>query len=62
MKEMKEFLTVNFGTANVADVDPQELKEKLAPKSILPRIQYRKQFGNALAGRKDIVVVKGMKH
>jgi hypothetical protein len=29
---------------------------------VVGRIQYRKQFGDALAGRKDIVVIKGMKH
>jgi hypothetical protein len=55
-------LSVNFGTTVFEDIDVNQLKDKLQPKSILPRIAYRKQLGNALSGKKDIIVHKGMVH
>lgn len=39
-----------------------ELREKLQPKSVVARISYRKKVGDSLSGRKDVVVIKGMKH
>jgi hypothetical protein len=34
----------------------------MKPKSVIGRMQYRRQVGNTLAGRKDLIVVKGMKY
>jgi solute carrier family 8 (sodium/calcium exchanger) len=59
---MKKFLKDAFNTDDIRNIDPQEVEKVLKPQSMIPRLQFRKQFANKISGRRDFVVVKGMKH
>ena len=60
LKDYKEVLKDQYGTDDVSKIDPHELKELAKPASVIPRMKYRRKVGDALSGRKDLVVVKGM--
>ena len=60
LRNMKEVLKDKFDTDDVSKIDPHLLKDLGKPASVVPRIQYRLQVGNALTGKKDLVVYKGM--
>jgi hypothetical protein len=59
---MKKFLKEAFNTDDIRNIDPAEIEKVLKPQSMIPRLQFRKQFANKISGRRDFVVVKGMKH
>lgn len=61
-KHIKKYLKDTFNTENFSEVDPHKLKEAMTPQSVISRMQYRRQVGNQLSGRKDLIVVKGMKY
>lgn len=52
---MKEFLRKEFGTDKIQLVDKEALKEKLEGGKLVDRITYRRQVGNVLAGKKDVI-------
>jgi len=53
--EMKTFLKKQFGTDKIQLVNKDILKQKLEGDSLIERIGYRKQVGDLLQGRKEIV-------
>lgn len=56
---MKEFLSREFGTTNIQDVDKEALKQRIEGDALIERISYRKQVANQLAMRKQVVIAKG---
>jgi len=52
----------HFDTENLGDVDVAQLKEAMTPSSVIGRMKYQRKIGNAITGKKDLVVVKGLKY
>lgn len=61
-KELKELAKKHFDTEDLGEVDVAQLKEAMTPSSVVGRMKYRRKIGNALTGKKDLVVVKGLKY
>lgn len=59
--QLEEYLKETFKVDDVKDINPEDVKEAIQPKSVIGRMKYRRVIGNQLSGRKPFVVVKGMK-
>ena len=59
--ELETYLKETFKVDDVKDIDPEEVKKAIEPRSVIGRMKYRRVIGNKLSGRKPFVVVKGMK-
>ena len=60
-QKMKEFCKENFDTEDITKVEPHKLHKAMKPQSVIGSIKYRRQIGDAITGRKDIVITKGTK-
>lgn len=61
--ELQKYLKEVFGKDKIEDIDPEEVKSMLKPKSVVSeRLQYRKTLGNMISGRQKVAVVKGEKN
>ena len=60
-KQLESYLKETFKVDDVRDIDPEDVKKAIEPKSVIGRMKYRRVVGNQLSGRKPFVVVKGMK-
>ena len=59
-QELQKYLKEVFGKDKIEDIDPEEVKDVLKPKSVVSeRLQYRKTLGNLISGRQKVAVVKG---
>lgn len=63
-RELQQYLKETFGTDDITSIDPKQVKDALKPRSVVERVSYRRQVGNAFQGQhsQNLVVVKGMKH
>lgn len=52
---MQDFLKKSFKTNKIQNVDLDELKKAINGDHMIARLQYRKQVGNILSGKKQIV-------
>jgi solute carrier family 8 (sodium/calcium exchanger) len=59
--QLEAYLKETFKVDNVKDIDPEDVKQAIAPRSVVGRMKYRRVIGNQISGRKPFVVVKGMK-
>jgi solute carrier family 8 (sodium/calcium exchanger) len=60
--ELQKYLKQVFGKDRIEDIDPEEVKDMLKPKSVVSeRLQYRKTLGNMISGRQKVAVIKGEK-
>lgn len=53
--EMKRFLKQSMGNNNIEEVDLDELKRKVEGEGLIKRIEYRRQVGNTLSGKRPVV-------
>ena len=60
-KELEKYLKETFKVDDIKNIDPEDVRMAIEPKSVIGRMKYRRIIGNALSGRKPFVVVKGMK-
>ena len=60
-KQLESYLKETFKVDDIKDIDPEEVKKAIEPKSVIGRMKYRRVIGNTISGRKPFVVVKGMK-
>lgn len=60
-KELENYLKETFGVDDIKNIDPEDVRKAMEPKSVIGRMKYRRVIGNHLSGRKPFVVVKGMK-
>ena len=60
-KELESYLKETFKVDDIKDIDPEEVKRAIEPKSVIGRMKYRRVIGNQISGRKPFIVVKGMK-
>lgn len=56
MKTLKGFLREEFGTEDVLQVNPGELKEKIEGEKMNKRSEYRKGFTNMLQGKLKLYI------
>lgn len=54
-REMRAFLKKCFGTESIEQVDKDELKRTIQGDNPVSRIKYRKEVGNLMAGRRQVV-------
>lgn len=59
--QLEAYLKETFKVDNVKDIDPEDVKQAIAPRSVIGRMKYRRVIGDKMAGKKPFVVVKGMK-
>jgi predicted site-specific integrase-resolvase len=52
---MRAFLKQTFGTESIEQVDKDELKRAVQGDNPVSRIKYRKEVGNLMAGRRQVV-------
>jgi len=60
-KKLESYLKETFQVDDIKDIDPEDVRKAMEPKSVIGRMKYRRVIGNQLSGRKPFVVVKGMK-
>jgi solute carrier family 8 (sodium/calcium exchanger) len=60
-RELESYLKETFKVDDVKDIDPEDVKQAIEPKSVIGRMKYRRVIGNQLSGKKAFIVVKGMK-
>jgi len=54
-EDMKAFIKKKFDTEHIDKITYEQLKQAVEGTSLLPRITYKKQVGNILTGKKDII-------
>ena len=60
--DLQKYLMKTFNKDKVEDIDIEEVKEVLKPKSVVSeRLKYRKNIGSLISGRQKVSVVKGEK-
>lgn len=59
--QLEAYLKETFDVDDVRDINPEDVKRAIQPKSVVGRMKYRRVVGNQIAGRKPFVIIKGMK-
>lgn len=59
--QLEAYLKETFKVDDIGQLNPEDVKDALQPRSVIDRVKYKRIVANQLSGRKPFIVVKGMK-